>query len=156
MGSLPRAKAGVGSAVNDTTRQMGGAVGVAVLGSLLSSHYSSALGDKLGNGVDPKVLSSLQEGVGQAVGIGRSLPGGDAIVAAARDSFVGGMHVSAVVAACVTLTAAAAVAKWLPARARDDAAFSQPLPPLDAAASEGAPDDRPVDVETAETEPAGL
>ena len=39
MGSLPRAKAGVGSAVNDTTRQVGGAVGVALLGSLLSSRY---------------------------------------------------------------------------------------------------------------------
>ena len=39
MGSLPRAKAGVGSAVNDTTRQMGGAVGVAVFGSLMASHF---------------------------------------------------------------------------------------------------------------------
>ena len=37
MGSLPRAKAGVGSAVNDTTRQVGGAVGVALLGSLMST-----------------------------------------------------------------------------------------------------------------------
>ncbi len=41
MGSLPRAKAGVGSAVNDTTRQVGGAFGVAVLGSILSSQYTS-------------------------------------------------------------------------------------------------------------------
>ena len=39
MGSLPRAKAGVGSAMNDTTRQVGGAIGVAVLGSILSSRY---------------------------------------------------------------------------------------------------------------------
>ena len=48
MGSLPRAKAGVGSAVNDTTRQMGGAVGVAVFGSLMSSHFTSAMADRLG------------------------------------------------------------------------------------------------------------
>jgi EmrB/QacA subfamily drug resistance transporter len=41
MGSLPRAKAGVGSAVNDTTRQMGGAVGVAVFGSIIASHFTS-------------------------------------------------------------------------------------------------------------------
>ena len=41
MGSLPRAKAGVGSAVNDTTRQMGGAVGVAVFGSLMASHFTT-------------------------------------------------------------------------------------------------------------------
>ena len=43
MGSLPRAKAGVGSAVNDTTRQVGGALGVAVIGSLVSSVYATQL-----------------------------------------------------------------------------------------------------------------
>ena len=41
MGSLPLAKAGVGSAVNDTTRQVGGALGVAIVGSVLSSVYGS-------------------------------------------------------------------------------------------------------------------
>jgi EmrB/QacA subfamily drug resistance transporter len=48
MGALPRAKAGVGSAVNDTIRQIGGALGVAVLGSILSSVY----GDRLGGTID--------------------------------------------------------------------------------------------------------
>ena len=38
MGSLPREKAGVGSAVNDTTRQMGGALGVAIIGSVVVEH----------------------------------------------------------------------------------------------------------------------
>ena len=42
MGSLPRSKAGVGSAMNDTTRQMGGALGVAVLGSVLATVYRPA------------------------------------------------------------------------------------------------------------------
>ena len=40
MGSLPREKAGVGSAVNDTTRQMGGALGVAIIGSIVASAYA--------------------------------------------------------------------------------------------------------------------
>jgi EmrB/QacA subfamily drug resistance transporter len=111
MGSLPRAKAGVGSAVNDTTRQVGGAVGVAVLGSILSSHYSSAIAHTLGPGMNP----ALAEGVGQAVGIGQAA-GNTAIVDAAREAFVGGMHIAAVVAGCVTLIAAAGVAKFLPAR----------------------------------------
>ena len=44
MGSLPLAKAGVGSAVNDTTRQVGGALGVAVIGSLFASGYRSSMG----------------------------------------------------------------------------------------------------------------
>jgi EmrB/QacA subfamily drug resistance transporter len=47
MGSLPPAKAGVGSAVNDTTRELGGALGVAVLGSLLASGYATSLGDAM-------------------------------------------------------------------------------------------------------------
>src|SRR3546814_14460167 len=46
MGSLPRAKAGVGSAVNDTTRQVGGAVGVAVLGSVLASSLHGPMARK--------------------------------------------------------------------------------------------------------------
>src|SRR5205823_1334041 len=43
MGSLPKAKAGVGSAVNDTTREVGGALGVAILGSLLAAAYHSSM-----------------------------------------------------------------------------------------------------------------
>ena len=51
MGSLPREKAGVGSAVNDTTRQMGGALGVAIIGSVVVEHLRrrsiSRLADRL-------------------------------------------------------------------------------------------------------------
>ena len=49
MGSLPRAKAGVGSAMNDTTRQVGGALGVAVVGSVMLSVYSGRVGDAITN-----------------------------------------------------------------------------------------------------------
>ena len=45
MGSLPPAKAGVGSAMNDTTRQMGGALGVAVIGSILATAYRPGVTD---------------------------------------------------------------------------------------------------------------
>ncbi len=47
MGSVPRAKSGVGSAVNDLSREMGGALGIAVLGSVLSSIYRSDIADRL-------------------------------------------------------------------------------------------------------------
>ncbi len=63
MGSLPREKAGVGSAMNDTTRQVGGAVGVAVLGSILSSHYGADLASR-----------ALREGAGAARHRGRATP----------------------------------------------------------------------------------
>ena len=48
MASVPRDRAGMGSATNDTTRELGGALGVAVLGSLLTSQYSSAMSSVLG------------------------------------------------------------------------------------------------------------
>ncbi len=56
MGSLPRAKAGVGSAMNDTTRQVGGAVGVALLGSILASAFRPKVQDLL-HGIVPGVVA---------------------------------------------------------------------------------------------------
>jgi EmrB/QacA subfamily drug resistance transporter len=49
MGSVPRAKSGVGSAVNDLSRELGGALGIAVLGSLMASIYRHDIIDRLGN-----------------------------------------------------------------------------------------------------------
>jgi hypothetical protein len=120
MGSLPRAKAGVGSAMNDTTRQVGGAVGVAVLGSLLASHYTRAMDSKLGGVVPAQLLENVRDSVGQATGVVREVPAAQPFAAeitrAAQDSFVGGMHLAFTVAAGVTLLAAIGVARFLPAR----------------------------------------
>src|SRR3954452_17136831 len=66
MGSLPRAKAGVGSAVNDTTRQFGGAVGVAVFGSIMASHYTSEVTSKLSAALPRDLLSVVSDNVGRA------------------------------------------------------------------------------------------
>jgi EmrB/QacA subfamily drug resistance transporter len=121
MGSLPRAKAGVGSAVNDTTRQMGGAIGVAVFGSLMASHFTAHVRDGLAGVASPEIIHAIGDNVGQAVGVAAASPQPIAgqIVAAAHDSFVSGLHLVGFVAAGVTLLAAIGVAKFLPARARD-------------------------------------
>jgi len=124
MGSLPRAKAGVGSAVNDTTRQMGGAVGVAVFGSLMASHYTSAFTHAVSGTVPAALVAQTKNNVGSAIGIAHSAPQARAfageIVQAANHSFVTGLHIIGLVAAGVTLTAAIGVALFLPARARDE------------------------------------
>jgi len=124
MGSLPRAKAGVGSAVNDTTRQVGGAVGVAVLGSLLASEFTNAMTDKLAGAVPPALLAQVSDNVGQAVGVAREAaparPFATEIIQAANESFVGGMHLAFTVAAGITLLAAIGVARFLPARPRNE------------------------------------
>lgn len=120
MGSLPRAKAGVGSAVNDTTRQVGGAIGVALLGSLLSSRYLTHVdrglaGVSLPAGVHDKVTANI----GPAVEAGHRIGGatGAQLQAVAKDAFVSGLHLALVVAALIIIMAAIAVFRWLPSRA---------------------------------------
>jgi EmrB/QacA subfamily drug resistance transporter len=127
MGSLPRAKAGVGSAVNDTTRQMGGAVGVAVFGSLMASHFTSEMTDKLGGGGIPtQLFAQVKDNVGHAIAVATEVPAArqfaNRIIAAANDSFVSGLHLVALVAAGITVIAAIGVVLFLPARARDEEA----------------------------------
>ena len=138
MGSLPRAKAGVGSAVNDTTRQMGGAIGVAVFGSLMASHFTSSMAGKLGSVLPDALVGQVKDNINSALAIAAKTPGAQPfraqIVGAANDSFVSGLHIIGVVAAVITLLAAVGVLIFLPARARDEvdvnasAAELEPMP----------------------------
>ena len=123
MGSLPRAKAGVGSAMNDTTRQVGGALGVAILGSVLSSRYGTRIAELL-PGLPPKVVDAASNNVGEAIGFSNSPAGrpfATQIADASKDAFVHGLHTSVLLAAGVILVAAVGVLLWLPARHRDEA-----------------------------------
>ncbi len=120
MGSLPRAKAGVGSAVNDTTRQVGGAIGVALIGSLLASVYRSDVRTGLATteasrSIVARASSTVQAGVAAGADAGGRT--GDRIVAVAHDAFLSGYHLATLVAAGIVLTAAVGVFLWLPARA---------------------------------------
>jgi EmrB/QacA subfamily drug resistance transporter len=126
MGSLPLGKAGVGSAVNDTTRQVGGALGVAVVGSVLASIYGSQMGDFLaGKPIDTGTSASIKESLGAALGYAGSIAGrapelAGALASAAREAFVDGMHAGVLVAGVATLVGTIVAAVWLPARANDD------------------------------------
>jgi hypothetical protein len=119
MGSLPRAKAGVGSAINDTTRQTGGAFGVAVLGSLLASRYSGRMASILGK--DAPLLPAVKNNVAQAHGFATKtlghVPALQAhIIDASNRAFVSGFHYAAIVGVAVLLLTAAAVLRFLPSR----------------------------------------
>jgi MFS family permease len=123
MGSLPLAKAGVGSAVNDTTRQVGGAVGVAVVGSVFTSVYAAHLADGVrGDPIPPPALDTAQEGIGNAFAVAARLGGkaGADLVATAKAAFVDAFHVGLYVGAGVALLGAIAVLIWMPARARSE------------------------------------
>ncbi|MDQ3943749.1 MAG: DHA2 family efflux MFS transporter permease subunit [Actinomycetota bacterium] len=118
MASLPLGKAGVGSAVNDTTRELGGALGVAVLGSLLASRYASSLSEAVGGLVPAPALEAAKSSLGGALGVARSLggPAGESVAAAARSAFVDAMSTSLTVAAAVVLLAALLVSRYYPER----------------------------------------
>jgi predicted MFS family arabinose efflux permease len=75
MGSLPPERAGVGSAVNDTTRQVGGALGVAVLGSIFAARYHAAM--DAAAGVPAQLRGTARESIGATLGVARA-SGGDA------------------------------------------------------------------------------
>lgn len=117
MGAVPLAKAGVGSAMNDTTRQVGGAFGVAILGSILNTIYSSNMADSVA-GLPPQAGGPAQDSVGAAIGVAAQIGGqqGQDLLDAARTSFVEGMHVAFLVAAGAALIAALMVFKFMPAR----------------------------------------
>jgi EmrB/QacA subfamily drug resistance transporter len=123
MGSLPLAKAGVGSAVNDTTRQIGGAVGVAVIGSVFASIYGSKVADALaGKPVPPSAAESAKNSLGAALEVAQRVGGaaGDAFAALAKSAFVDGFHAGLLVGAGAAVVGAIVAVLWLPARPRDE------------------------------------
>jgi EmrB/QacA subfamily drug resistance transporter len=125
MGSLPRAKAGVGSAVNDTTRELGGTLGVAVVGSVFSSVYGPRLANALaGAPVPAPALNAAQESMAAAMAVAQQAPDGvrPALVDAARQAFLDGMASGSRVCAVAAGVGAVLALAFLPARARQGVA----------------------------------
>lgn len=119
MGAIPRSKAGVGSAMNDTTRQVGGALGVAVIGSLMSSKYSSHVADTLRN-LAPDAVAAAQSSLGAALRIAAEAgPAGAPIAEGAKTAFVESMRLGMIAAAAVALLGAVVALVWLPATGTD-------------------------------------
>jgi Na+/melibiose symporter-like transporter len=117
MGSVPPAKAGVASAMNDVTRQVGGALGVAVVGSLIGTVYTSMVGDATAE-LPLAVRESAESSIGGANAIAARLPtatGAD-LASAAADAFTTALGYGLLVAAAAALIGAGIVAWKLPAR----------------------------------------
>jgi hypothetical protein len=127
MGSLPLAKAGLGSAMNDTTRQIGGALGVAILGSVFASSFVTHVTPALA-GLPAEAAGKASESVGAAIQIGQQMGGdaGLALVAAAKQAFISAMDKGLFVGATIALLGAIVALIWLPSRAATPA--EEPLP----------------------------
>lgn len=116
MGSTPDEKQGVASAVNDTTREIGAALGIAVAGSLLAARYDDALGPTLGDLPDQArepALNSLAEALEVAHRLG---PAGASLADQARTAFLQAMDSSLVAMSVVLVVAAVFVGIWAPGR----------------------------------------
>ena len=117
MAAVPEAKAGVGSAMNDLFRQLGGALGVAVIGSAINTVYRDQVAAAV-SGLPAPASAAAGDSVGAAVAIAAQVGGaaGDALAGVARSGFVDALGVAAIVAAIVALGTAAFVARAMPAR----------------------------------------
>ncbi|WP_119291049.1 MFS transporter [Streptomyces sp. YIM 130001] len=121
MQALPREKAGSGSALNSTFRQVGGALGIAVLGSVLSTVYRSEIEGSLG-AVPAGVRDAAGESIEATLGVAERLgPAGRDLVGPAHDAFLHAMHITAVGSAAVALIGALVVGLFLPGRSTPQA-----------------------------------
>lgn len=113
--SVPQAKAGVASAINDTTREVGGALGIAIVGSAMSAAYRDRIEGAL-DGLSPANADLAGESVGVAIAVASAVggPEGAALRTAAQEAFSEAMLVAMVIAAAVVLVAAVAAAGFFP------------------------------------------
>lgn len=127
MGSLPASKAGVGSAVNDTVREVGGALGVAVLGSVLASQYTGAVTPSTA-ALPAEAAHVAGDSLGGAVVVAQQLGGstGAAILEAAQAAYIDGFGLALTIAAVVAAAGAAVAAIWLPGHAEQPADAVEP------------------------------
>jgi EmrB/QacA subfamily drug resistance transporter len=124
MSVVPREKAGAGAAVNNSVRQVGGALGVAILGSVLTVAYRANLDDTL-EGLPAAVRSQASESIVATLeAVRRVVASGDeaaaraaaAVVRPAGQAFVSAMHTTAIGTAAAAVVATVVVLVWLPGR----------------------------------------
>ncbi|CAG6395432.1 MFS transporter [Streptomyces cocklensis] len=122
MSSLPREKAGSGSAINNVFRQVGGALGVAVLGSLMSTVYRNGVSGHLGSLPAPQ-RHAAGESIEATLGVAAKLgPKGQVLVEPAHHAFIHAMHITAAASGGVALFGALVVLVFLPGRSTPAAA----------------------------------
>src|SRR5215470_2736857 len=146
MSVVPRERAGAGSALTNTARQVSGALGVAVLGSVLAQAYRSELSPHLANlpaTARDAATSSITASHAVAAKLG---PAGQDLARLADSSFVHAMHITTLISAAITLLGALIVMRWMPGRTAAGAARPAPAAgaTAPAPASVAAPASQPV------------
>jgi EmrB/QacA subfamily drug resistance transporter len=139
MGAISRAKAGVGSAVNDSTRLIGGTLGVAVIGSVYASVYASRLSATMSAAVPSQLAVIAHQSVGAAYAAGHNIAAlghpalGLALQHASTNAFLRGLTIGALVAGGVAAAGAVLAALFLPAQPARALPASEATVPADGA-----------------------
>jgi Na+/melibiose symporter-like transporter len=128
MSAVPPRRAGAGSAMNDATRELGAALGVAVLGSVAASRYSSGIKGAIAH-LSPADQASARTSLGSALETAARLPHdlGARLVADADRAFVSGIHFAALAGAVLAASAALLVLRFLPRQIAQHGAMRGPL-----------------------------
>jgi EmrB/QacA subfamily drug resistance transporter len=117
MGAVPDEKQGVASAVNDTSREMGGALGIAVAGSILAGRYSHELAPRLADFPAP-VREPATDSLAKAVEVAGKLggPAGQQLADISKSAFLAALHASTITMAAIVALAAISIGLWAPGR----------------------------------------
>ncbi len=131
VGSAPPEQAGAATGMSETSGELGGALGIAILGSSGTAVYRSEVADRLPADVPAQAADAARDTLGGALAIAQTLPGaiGDAVVVAAQTAFVDALRFVAAVAVvgAVGAAVAAAVALWkVPARSEPPSSDGEP------------------------------
>ena len=132
VGTAPPERAGAASAISETGSELGGALGVAILGSIGAAVYRSSVGDAIPAGTPPEAAETARDTLGGAVGVADLLPGqlGAELLTVSREAFVQGLQTTATMAAFIMLGTALMVAIVLHnARSSSDAEAAAEVEP---------------------------
>ena len=145
MGAVPEANAGVASAMNDVTRQVAGALGVAVIGSVINTAYSQKIEPAVADLPSEAAVrfgDSIGDSIGAALKIASMMPPEIAVglIGAAKSGFTEALGIAVLAAAAMAIAAAILVLKFMPPRhlpAQQYTPAESPVNPGDAGASAG-------------------
>ena len=142
MGAIPEHKAGVGSAMNDVTRQVGGAFGIAIIRSVLNSIYSSRIESTVESiaALPAQAAAASVDSVGAALRTAASLPTADGVLLAseARAAFTDAFGLAVLIGAGMALAGAVLVWRFMPAVEAVETETGSPVQPVGVTVSVGA------------------
>ncbi len=138
MGAVPARRAGAGSAMNDASRELGAALGVAVLGSVAASHYASAMGNVVSR-IPVGQRGEAETSLAGALDVAARLPAaaGHTLTLGAQDAFIGGIQLAVTAGAILAIVAAVIVYRFLPHVTTQDGAMHGAIESMEDAAELG-------------------